>query len=288
MSNISRAISGKIEPSIIRALIEISNITDRLNISFFVVGATARDIIMEHFHGIRSPRMTKDIDVAVCVADWEEYAALTEAMVATGGFTQGSPRQRVNFENVSLDIIPFGKISGPEKRICWPSGNENIMCTIGFDEAFNHSMIIRLSDEPALDVRLPAIPGLAIMKLIAWNDRYPERSKDAEDLYFIMREYQNAGIFDRLYEQEAVLLKEEEFDNERAGVRLLGRDMARISSHDTVKAIMAILAMETGEQSGYRLASQMAKAEDNFEKVAFLLEKLKEGFEEEFRRLARA
>jgi len=283
MSNILSNVSGKIEPSIISALIGISKITDRLNLSFFVVGATARDMIMEHFYGIKSPRMTKDIDIAVCVADWEEYSALTEAMLATDGFTLGNPRQRFNFENVSLDIIPFGAISGPEKRMRWPPGNENVLCTIGFDEAFKHSIVFRLNSNPVLDVKLPTIPGLAIMKLMAWNDQYPERSKDAEDLCFIMREYQNAGIFDRLYDQEAGLLREEEFDNERAGARLLGRDMVKISSHDAVKAIMEILAMETGEQSHYRLARQMNKTEGNIEKAILLLEKLKKGFDEGLR-----
>jgi len=42
-------LSGKIESSLVSALLEISKIARRLDLDFFLVGATARDIIMEHF-----------------------------------------------------------------------------------------------------------------------------------------------------------------------------------------------------------------------------------------------
>lgn len=62
MSNISFDISGKIETSYIDALLAIKKIADLLDIPFFIVGATARDILLEHFHNIKAPRMTTDID----------------------------------------------------------------------------------------------------------------------------------------------------------------------------------------------------------------------------------
>ena len=117
------------------------------------------------------------------------------------------------------------------------------------------------------------------MKLLAWNEAYPNRQKDAEDLYFIMRNYQHAGIEDRLYEEEVSMLLEEEFDNERAGIRLLGRDMAKISNSDTAKAVLKIIALETGEDSPYRLVSQMASNNyDSCDDIMVFLEKLKQGF----------
>ena len=74
------------------------------------------------------------------------------------------------------------------------------------------------------------------------------------------------------------MLEEEGFDNERAGIRLLGRDMARISNPDTAKAAMEIFALETGVDSRYKLVSQMAGNEGNVDDVMFILEKLKQGF----------
>ncbi|MDP2911069.1 MAG: nucleotidyl transferase AbiEii/AbiGii toxin family protein, partial [Candidatus Omnitrophota bacterium] len=230
-------LSGKIEPSIISALLEIKKITDGLKIDFFVIGATARDIIMQHFPIINSPRMTKDIDIAVCVTNWEEYEALTDTLLATGKFLKGDQKQRYIFGGTVIDIIPFGDISGRDNTIKWPPDYGTIMCTVGFMDVYNNSITFRLSSEPVLDIKLATIPGLAIMKLLAWNDD-PTRQKDAEDLLFFMLNYQYAGIEDRLYENEISLLLEEEFENERAGIRLLGRDMARISSSDTAKALM--------------------------------------------------
>lgn len=271
--------SGKIEPSLIRALLEIKKIADGLKIDFFVIGATARDFIMQLLYKVKAPRMTKDIDIAVWVADWEEYAALTDTLLATGEFLKGTLIQRYIFGGTFIDIIPFGDISGRDNTIRWPPDHRTIMSTVGFMDVYNNSITFRLSSEPVLEIKLASIPGLTIMKLLAWNDD-PTRQKDAADLLFFMHNYQAAGIEDRLYVKETSLLQEEEFDNERAGIRLLGRDMARISNSDTAKAVMEILFSETEEDGRYKLVSQMASNNDRFEANMLLLEKLKQGFVE--------
>jgi predicted nucleotidyltransferase len=271
-------LSGKIDSSVINALLEIAKIAIKLHLDFFIAGATARDIIMEYIHKIKAPRMTKDIDIAVCVANWGEYQALTDELLATGRFLKQAQKQRYIFESSFIDIIPFGDISGPDNKISWPPYHDAIMSTIGFNDVYKNAMTFRLNNEPVLDTKLATIPGLAIMKLLSWNEAFPNREKDAEDLLFIMRKYQHAGIEDRLYVQEISLLEEEEFDNERAGIRLLGRDMARISNADTAIAIEEILGMETGENSKDRLFIQMGRNFDNPDYIMSILEKLKQGF----------
>jgi len=275
-------LSGKIESSLINALLEIKRIAEGLNLDFFVVGATARDIIMEHLYKVKAPRMTKDIDIAVCVANWGEYRALTDALLATHKFFKGAQKQRYEFDGTFIDVIPFGDISGRDNRISWPPEHEIIMSTVGFVDIYKNSITFRLNSEPLLDIKLPTIAGLAIMKLLAWNETYPERQKDAEDLLFIMRKYQFADIEERLYGRESSLLKEEEFDNERAGIRLLGRDMAKISNAETAKAVMEILVLETKIDGGYRLVSQMVRDIDSGDAIISILEKLKQGFGEGF------
>lgn len=273
-------LSGKIEPSTIDALTEIARVVAGLNLGFFIVGATARDILMEHVHNIRAPRMTKDIDIAVCVADWGEYNALAEGLMATGRFAKGAQEQRYDFEAASIDIIPFGDISGRENRISWPPDHETVLSTAGLRDTYEYAVTCRLSRSPALDVKVVPIPGLAILKLLAWNEGYPEREKDAQDLLFLMRTYQRAGIEDRLYDQETEMLMEEGFDNERAGIRLLGRDMAGMAHPGTAEAIKAILDRETDENSDFRLVNQMSREIDNAEILMSYLEKLKQGFNE--------
>ncbi len=80
-----------------------------------------------------------------------------------------------------------------------------------------------------------------------------------------------------LYDKEATLLEEEGFDNQIACIRLLGRDMAKISNTDTLNKIKEILSSETDEQSQYRLIPNFVNVRNDFEKVLSLLNKLKQG-----------
>lgn len=61
-------ISGKIESIRLAAIERIANIADSEDIPFFIVGATARDLILAKGHNIRPFRATLDIDVGVRVA----------------------------------------------------------------------------------------------------------------------------------------------------------------------------------------------------------------------------
>ena len=80
------------------------------------------------------------------------------------------------------------------------------MSMIGFREAYEYSITVRLSTTPELDIKLPTLPGLALMKIVSWREKYPERPKDAEDLLLIMKKYEDAGNRDRLYDTEQDLL----------------------------------------------------------------------------------
>jgi predicted nucleotidyltransferase len=282
MSNILFDLSGKINPLYVDALSAIKEVADSLNIPFFVVGASARDIILEHCHHIKSPRITRDIDLGVEVADWDQFNKLTESLLSSGRFTATRDKQRFLFGYVVIDIVPFGSITDKNKKISWPPEHEIFMSMLGFREAFENSITVRLSNNAELDVKLPTLPGLAIMKIISWEENYPNRQKDAEDLLFIMHKYGDAGNEERLYGDEQVLLQEEGFDVRLAGIRLLGRDMAQIADPDTRKKITEIIVRETGEQQRYRLVEDMIRGtlyhDDNFINVLNLIEKLNLGF----------
>jgi len=282
MSNILFNISGKkIDISTINALYEIKKVADSLGIPFFVVGATARDFILEHCYNIKSSRITKDIDLGVEVADWVQFNKLSKALLATGKFFKDRDKQRFLFDDVRIDIIPFGRITDENKKISWPPEHEIFMSVLGFEEAYNYSITVRLRSTPELDIKLPTLPGLALMKVISWKDEYPQRKKDAEDLLFIMDNYENAGNEERLYGQELSLLEEEGFDTRLAGIRLLGRDMAKISDPKTLERVKKILESETGEQSRYRLVEDMVRGNfmsgDKFDEIVHQVEKLQEG-----------
>lgn len=287
MKNILFDISGKIEKiglNKVNALYEVKKVADSLKIPFFVVGASARDFILEHCYNIKSPRMTMDIDLGVEVADWDEFNKLSEVLLSTGKFSKTRGKQRLLFRDVYIDIVPFGPIAGKDKKISWPPEHEISMSILGFEEAYEYSITVRLSSKPELDIKFPTLSGLALMKIISWKEMYPDRKTDAEDLLFIMKNYEVAGNEERLYSQALSLLEEEDFDTRLAGIRLLGRDIAKISDSQTLKAVKEILEGETGEQSRYRLVEDMISGisvySDQFDEILNYVEKLKEGISE--------
>jgi len=285
MSSILFNLSGKIDQHTVEALSIVKKVADSLNIPFFVVGASARDYILKHCYGIEPPRMTRDIDLGVEVASWEQFNQLKESLIATGKFSPDKKEpQRFLFDSVIVDIVPFGPIADKDKRISWPPEHEIFMSMLGFKEAYEYSITVRLSSDPELDIKLPTLPGLALMKVISWKEKYPERKRDAEDLLLIMQKYEYAGNFDRLYAEEQDLLQEEIFDTRLAGIRLLGRDMARIAATDTLRTVKTILDSETGERPRYRLVTDMIRSslmfDANFEQVLLQVEKLRQGIVE--------
>lgn len=287
MKNILFDISGKIEKiglNKVNALYEVKKVADSLKIPFFIVGASARDFILEHCYNIKSPRMTEDIDLGVEVADWDKFNKLSETLLSTGKFSKAPEKQRFLFRDVFIDIVPFGPIAGKDKKISWPPEHEIFMNILGFEEAYEYSITLRLGSKPELDIKFPTLSGLAIMKIISWKEEYPERKTDAEDLLFIMKNYEVAGNEERLYGQALSLLEEEDFDTRLAGIRLLGRDIAKISDSQTLKAVKEILEGETGEQSRYRLVEDVVSGisvySDQFDEILNYVEKLKEGISE--------
>ena len=284
MSSILLDLSGKIKPSHLEVLSIISDIAASFEIPFFIVGASARDYILDHVYNRPAVRMTMDVDIGVKVESWEQYQKIVNALLETGKFSQENRNHRFLYGDVKVDIVPFGSLADQQKNIHWPPDQTTIMSVLGFQEAYEHSITIRLRTDPLLEIRIPTLAGLALIKLISWSDGYPIRQRDAEDLAFIMDHYEEAGNLERLFEKEPALMEEEKFDARIAGIRLLGRDMAVIADPETKAVISAILDRETGEQLQYRLATDMARArstrEGAFEEALALVEKLKQGFKE--------
>ncbi|MBE3128853.1 MAG: nucleotidyl transferase AbiEii/AbiGii toxin family protein, partial [Actinobacteria bacterium] len=241
MKNILINISGKIDSSYISAVKEIKKVADSLKISFFIIGAFARDIIMEHFYEIKATRMTMDIDLGIKVSSWNKFYKLINTLEKSGKFRKSKEKHRVLYDDIIIDIIPFGGVSGKNEKIIWPPENEIVMSVMGFNEVYNYSTLVRLQNNPILEVKIPTLPGLAILKLFAWRDNFPNRSKDAEDLLFIMKNYGNVEISDKLYKSELQLLKSEDFDNQVAGIVLLGKEMSKICTNQTIEYLRKII-----------------------------------------------
>ena len=208
MKNILEDLSEKIDKTSVSILREIEEVTTRLDVPFFVVGATARDIILEHQFDIKSGRATIDIDIGVFISGWDQFEALQDELIRSSRFSPSRQKQRLICDGCfPVDIIPFGAIEDKDGSITWPPDNEIQMSVAGFQECYQHATFVKLSSNPELVVKLISLTGLAILKLIAWDDNPERRSKDAIDLFLIIRHYLDAGNLDRLVNEAIDIFK---------------------------------------------------------------------------------
>ena len=112
MTNTSIDLSGKIDKATVSALNLIHKISSSLNIPFFVVGATARDILLDVSYGIGTKRATLDVDIAVFIENWDQFKRLKEALTGVTDFTPTKDIQRLLFrKRLPVDIVPFGGVA---------------------------------------------------------------------------------------------------------------------------------------------------------------------------------
>ncbi|MDA3896347.1 MAG: nucleotidyl transferase AbiEii/AbiGii toxin family protein [Desulfobacteraceae bacterium] len=284
MKNISIDLSGKISGTAISILIEIEKIAKKLDLSFFIVGATARDIILEHQFDIKPSRATIDIDAGVIVSGWDQFKLLKDELLSLHEFRPSKQKQRLLYEdNFPLDIIPFGPIAAEDASITWPPEQEIRMSILGFQECYQNAISVKLSSNPELVVKVASLAGLALLKLISWDDNPARRSKDATDLFLIMENYLDAGNLDRLIEKASDIFEGEDY--ELASARFLGRDIGDISKPDTKAVLIEILEREVNSNQGHKIVINVIQSDSyrnqSYERVVEYFKALLEGLIEQ-------
>jgi predicted nucleotidyltransferase len=281
-------LSEKIDALALSLYEVLTEVGSSIGLRFFVVGATARDTILELGFGIPSGRATKDVDVGVRVASWGDFDRLKEALLQTRHFARTREVLRFLYRGaLPVDILPFGEIADPQGEIRWPPDHEVVMGVVGFEEAYRSALTVRVRAHPPLDVLVASPAGLAILKFTAWAERPSERTKDARDFVHILERYLDAGNLERLLEEHDDLVGVENFDYLRAGARLLGRDIASLGHPETRAKILEALERETGDAGESLLIRQIVRdsaligeEEGRFEEVLALLNELKAGLNE--------
>ncbi|WP_206952555.1 nucleotidyl transferase AbiEii/AbiGii toxin family protein [Trinickia acidisoli] len=230
-----------------RAVLIIMDRVARLtNLQYFVVGATARDILMYHLHGFPLNRASPDIDFAMAIGSWPAFEALRAALLQEPTFRPDAKiLHRLHYspavgDGFPVDLVPFGGIETFPSQVAWPPDMAIVMNVAGYAEALDSAVTIHIADH--CEIPVASIPGLVMTKLIAWLDRGQSNPKDAVDFRFLLENYAAAGNVDRLYGEELPLLAACDYVFERAGSRLLGLDIASVASAQSKQQIVHILA----------------------------------------------
>lgn len=228
---------------------------------FFLMGAAARDLMLRHAYGIRTTRQTEDVDFAVMMADWDRFVRLRAALISSGEFIErpgpATHRMRHRQTGLPLDIVPFGGIERADRTIAWPPDHAEIFDCFGVREALAVSVWVELPERARL--RVASIPALALLKITAWQDRkHTLPGRDAVDLLLYMRTYMDCDNIDRAAIEHADLFESGDYDHERAGAQLLGRDIARLVDRPGTERVLRTLLPEADERGALLLAHQSA------------------------------
>lgn len=245
--------------SVCTPLAHVQSAAKARGIEVMITGAFARDLHLHYAHGIDITRETEDVDLALAVPSWPAFAALREALLASGGFKPTRVDHCIVHESgLTLDLLPFGGIETPTREIAWPPTGETVMNVFGFQEAFTHRVMVELPE--ALRISVVSLPALAVLKLICWQDRHLKRPRaDAHDLYLILRHYLEAGNERRLWDVFIEWTSEPDFDYTRAGARMLGRDVRGMLDEAGAKRIAHALETEIQQEGLLKLATEMQR-----------------------------
>ena len=237
---------------------ELTDYFKDAGISFFVIGATARDIIME-MHNETSGRLTYDLDIAITVNDWDQWKRVEEDITNLENFSK-DPDQKQRFiyrEKFQLDIVPFGDIMKSDHKIFWPPNEEFAMSVLGFTAADESAVKVSIDNET--EIKIATLSGIFILKIIAWKDRNQRNNKDADDIGFILENYLS------IHEERAATTYYEEvyglepFRHTTAGAVLLGKDINELLKHhqETIASILEILNEELNKKEESKLLNQI-------------------------------
>jgi predicted nucleotidyltransferase len=282
MTDISLDLSSKLPAEQVDTIRRVVRTAEGLGLSrLFIVGAQARDLVLQYAHNLPVRRLTNDIDFGIVAETWVEFARLREALIVDEHFRpHPNQMQRLLFkESVIIDLVPFGDLEQTAGLIAWPPDFAVVMSTVGFREAFANSIGVRLAGD--LVVKVASLAGLGLLKIVAWSDRHFER--DAQDLGLIMKHYLDAGNQDRVYGDQGDCsdLLNEYFDYDRASARVLGRDIERLSTVESRHVIEDVLAEATAKEGDGALALAMAKSGANYngdvDLALTMLEELRKG-----------
>ncbi|MFA9460158.1 nucleotidyl transferase AbiEii/AbiGii toxin family protein [Thiohalorhabdus methylotrophus] len=240
----------QLDPDSRRLLETIARAADEAGVSWMITGAMARHLVFERLYGLRPGRFTRDWDIGIEVASWEGFQSL-EAILVEGYEFQADrhQRQRLTDPHGSIvDLIPFGGVESEPGVIRWGEERAVRLNVSGFREAYKASLGITL--DTGLTAKVASPPGLAILKVIAWQDRHRLHDRDAEDLAYLLENYARL-VAGNLHDDYLDWMEEADYDEDAVGARVLGHKAATVAGTSLSEELRGVLdaGLRQGEDS---------------------------------------
>lgn len=256
----------------------IDEVMQELKIPYYLIGASA--IALELLEeGIKPSRGTKDIDFAVMVSSMRSYEQIIAALEVKGFRKVAAPWTFYSsMFKVAIDVLPFGEIK--EKLTVDFNNRHTDLHVLGFREVMAEAVQVYIEDKIA---NIPPLPGMVILKLIAWSDRPEERENDLSDILKIIQHYYNLK-WDEIVEQHYDTLEKDPFDPLLIAAEVLGRNSKIYlqKSEAISQRILKVLDTNLKEATKSIIAKEWArKLDSNIEYAFELLNRFQHGITQE-------
>lgn len=239
-------------PLLVELLRKLTDSFNKMDRGFYVIGATARDIIVRQLLDTESKRRTRDLDIAIAIPDWNTFEQVKQNLIADGFEKSMDMQQRFYYGEYELDIVPYGFVAKEDGNIYWPPEEEIAMSVRGFDEVLSEAITVGIDGD--FKVKIASLHGLFLLKFNAWLDRNAKTSKDAEDMSFIFSNYFLAnlerGIHQEVYDWES-------FDDYVVGGYWLAYDIVALLNKEQLCYYKEIIEGELAKEEESRLLNQM-------------------------------
>ncbi|MEC3905981.1 nucleotidyl transferase AbiEii/AbiGii toxin family protein [Tamlana sp. 2201CG12-4] len=209
----------------------IDDVLVKLNVPYYLIGASA--VALELLKaGIKPSRGTKDIDFAIMISSIQEFDAVVEALLKYGFNKVEAPWTLYNDKfNIAIDLLPFGEIE--EKFTVQFNERYTDLHVLGFSEVLQETETVQIEEK---SLQIPSLPGMVILKLIAWSDRPEERDNDLYDILRIIEHYFDLNYDDILEYHHDTFTEAAIFDQLKIAARVLGRHSSKfLNVSDAIK-----------------------------------------------------
>ena len=239
-------------PLLVELLRKLTDSFNKMGREFYVIGATARDIIMQQLLDTESRRRSNDLDIAIAIPDWDTFEQVKQKLIADGFEKSTDMQQRFFYGEYEHDIVPYCVVAKEDDNIYWPPEEVVAMSVKGFDEVLSEAFTVSIDDE--FKVKIASLHGLFLLKFNAWLDRNAKTSKDAEDMSFILSNYFMANL-DREMHQE--VYDWENFDEYIVGGYWLAHDLVALLDVNQLNYYKEVVKEELVKEEKSRLFNQM-------------------------------
>ena len=184
-------------------------------------------------------------------------------------------------ENLEVDLLPFGAIDDEDAKFNSNGLGSTSISLQGFSEIYNDGL-------PTLDLegkhqfKFCTLPGIVLLKLIAWDDRPESRRDDIKDISDILNHFFDMND-NEIFENHHDLFEKEEASLKHIAARVMGREMSKIAKKNELlfSRIVGILDSNTLVSQNSDMAKIMVEYYDNtIDDNVQLLKHLRQGFTE--------